>query len=68
MVYVCINSFLKEITGVLLLPGYVQLLPVVGVSSLQGLSWKLNPDSLALPLKGLLPYKKVILTDVFCYG
>ena len=43
------------------------LLPVVGVSYLQGLSWRLNADSLVVPLKGLLPYKKVIRKSTYLY-
>jgi len=44
---------------VLLLTGHVRFLPVVGVSSLPGLTWKLDPSCLILQLKAMLPYNKV---------
>ena len=39
--------------------GHVKFLPVVGVSSLHGLTWKLDPGHMILQLKALLPYNKV---------
>ncbi|XP_065890172.1 mediator of RNA polymerase II transcription subunit 23-like [Dysidea avara] len=54
----CIDS-LKGIANLISGAGHVKFLPVVGVSSLHGLTWKLDPGHMILQLKALLPYNKV---------
>ena len=42
--------------------GRPSLLPVIGHPGSSISVWKLDPNSLSFPLKGLLPYDKVYLT------
>lgn len=56
------NNKLLLYTCTYLTTGRPSLLPVIGHPGSSISVWKLDPNSLSFPLKGLLPYDKVCLT------